>query len=516
MAQSALPISKPRLTHLLSGNYALEPEEISSIRHEIQVIDKIKQAPSKLQHELEAHESKLAECRALLSSLRRSTIPPELLGEIFRLALEGPVSSTLDSDVLVRLCLVCKAWRDVALATPSLWTSVDLKDLTTAPSANKLKTWFLRSGSLPKRLYFDGTDSTGRCNQGEEGCLLSSPDVVQFFANGPTLDEVKLQCARPSCLENLLNLIKRGQNDSRPWDSLRSLKVGFYGWPISSGPSKWALLYSLPPISSLSLNFPRHYVSLLGILAPLPPFDGLTSLTLVCDLPLSWALQSLKNGRNLTTLVLDYNLNKRLRNAGAVHRYERDSNPVFLPRLETLRLRRMINSGDNSLILRKIKTPSLQTLELTFKYNRWSEDMPSPAARNKMELCQDIISLVTGVDGALDLRNLCLERASIPSRGLHDILSALPSLTCLVLDSVETDFALLEKARAAESLLPRLKSLEVIGDKVFNPEEIYAFLRAGDASVENALSPAWKSTIYPPDPWDKNGDRSSTIQRWTC
>ncbi|KAF5335160.1 hypothetical protein D9611_010864 [Ephemerocybe angulata] len=513
MAQSTLPISKLRLTHLLSGNYALEQQEVSSIRHEIQIIDKIKQAPSKLQHELEAHEFKLAEYRALLSPLRRSTIPPELLGEIFGLALEGPVSSTLDLDVLIRLCLVCKAWRDVALATPSLWTYVDLKNLPTAPSENKLKTWFLRSGSLPKRLYFDGTDSTGRCNQGEEGCLLSSPDVVQFFANGPTLDEVKLQCARSSCLVNLLNLLKHEQNDSRPWDSLRSLKVGFYGWPISSGPSKLALLYSLPPISTLSLNFPRHYVSLLGVLAPLPPFDGLKSLTLICDLPLSWALQSLKNGRNLTTLLLDYN--ERLRYGGVVQHDEQGSNPVLLPRLKTLRLRRMINSGDDSLILRKIKTPSLQTLELTYKFNRWSEDMPSPAARNKMELCQDIISLVTGVDGALDLRNLSLERASIPSRGLHHILSALPSLTCFVLDSVETDFALLAEARAAESLLPRLKSFEVIGDIILNTEGIYAFLRAGDASVEKELSPAWKSTIYPPDPWDKSG-RSSTIQRWTC
>ncbi|KAJ7766736.1 hypothetical protein B0H16DRAFT_371824 [Mycena metata] len=53
--------------------------------------------------------------------------PPEILGEIFIHCLEGadPVFPCPESAPLL-LCRICRRWRDVALSTPALWSSVFL------------------------------------------------------------------------------------------------------------------------------------------------------------------------------------------------------------------------------------------------------------------------------------------------------------------------------------------------------------------------------------------------------
>ncbi|KAJ7732714.1 hypothetical protein B0H16DRAFT_1893022 [Mycena metata] len=92
---------------------------------------------------LEAH-------RTILSPIRR--IPPEVLGEIFwyclpREAFVKP-SPTLSPLLLTQ---ISSNWRCVALATPSLWTSlaINLSISSCLPKLELIRTWIARSGSCP-------------------------------------------------------------------------------------------------------------------------------------------------------------------------------------------------------------------------------------------------------------------------------------------------------------------------------------------------------------------------------
>ncbi|KAF6763429.1 hypothetical protein DFP72DRAFT_841502 [Ephemerocybe angulata] len=115
-------MDQPRLTHLLNNRTALDPLEIKSIRHEVHVRS---QAIERLQLELQKLESERAAWQSLLSPLRRNSIPPEILGEIFNFVLLATENTKPWRSQVNLLCRVCKAWRDVALAMPSLWAQLD-------------------------------------------------------------------------------------------------------------------------------------------------------------------------------------------------------------------------------------------------------------------------------------------------------------------------------------------------------------------------------------------------------
>ncbi|KAJ7165828.1 hypothetical protein C8R46DRAFT_1192370 [Mycena filopes] len=130
---------------------------------------------------VEEHQSlrhRLAELNALLPILRREQrgirrtlnalkypvldLPPEITAEIFLCCLP-PLQSTYPyilypsvARAPLLLLRVCRAWREIALETPQLWTSIQMS-WSFAEAPMELEKWILRTGSSPLSLGFSGS-----------------------------------------------------------------------------------------------------------------------------------------------------------------------------------------------------------------------------------------------------------------------------------------------------------------------------------------------------------------------
>ncbi|KAJ7277350.1 hypothetical protein C8J57DRAFT_1060803, partial [Mycena rebaudengoi] len=87
------------------------------------------------------------------------TLPPEITSEIFVQCLPGGdyICPHLSHAPLVFLA-VCRAWRKFALATPSLWSSLDIFPgmRTLETSKEPIRSWFDRASNLPLSFRFSG------------------------------------------------------------------------------------------------------------------------------------------------------------------------------------------------------------------------------------------------------------------------------------------------------------------------------------------------------------------------
>ncbi|KZW02828.1 hypothetical protein EXIGLDRAFT_374003 [Exidia glandulosa HHB12029] len=97
--------------------------------------------------------------RALIAPLRR--LPPEILGEIITYCAMDPAGPR---TILATLSLVCRAWRQTTLATPSAWCNIQVDCTTinrphTRPPEDRLRDarmMFSRARSCPKDVTISG------------------------------------------------------------------------------------------------------------------------------------------------------------------------------------------------------------------------------------------------------------------------------------------------------------------------------------------------------------------------
>ncbi|KAH6883662.1 hypothetical protein BKA70DRAFT_1575454 [Coprinopsis sp. MPI-PUGE-AT-0042] len=123
----------PKLAPYLSTNHALPPTEIPILdSYIVQLKDGMKNLErdiSELQAILDVKkkeyrglEQEYGISTGILHPIRR--IPPEIMGHIFAFAVnQPPFNRFID---IARLRAVCSSWRDVALTTPGLWTSLTI------------------------------------------------------------------------------------------------------------------------------------------------------------------------------------------------------------------------------------------------------------------------------------------------------------------------------------------------------------------------------------------------------
>ncbi|KAF8827247.1 hypothetical protein HHX47_DHR5000477 [Lentinula edodes] len=140
----------------LKALLAVPRTELNRLEMEIaqtqSVLDGLLRQKEKIKSYIEAHQ-------ALMSPIRQ--IPSETLADIFVWCLpadRNAVRSLKEAPLL--LTTICRNWRQVALDTPRLWTSLhiflppSLSDIAVSKRAIGVKTWLQRSGSLPLSISF--------------------------------------------------------------------------------------------------------------------------------------------------------------------------------------------------------------------------------------------------------------------------------------------------------------------------------------------------------------------------
>ncbi|KAF6744917.1 hypothetical protein DFP72DRAFT_60829 [Ephemerocybe angulata] len=452
-----------RFAHLFEGNFDLDPIQIASIKHEIEnravSIDSLRLELQKLESERESY-------RTLLSPLRRNAVPPEILGQIFKFSLS--ISETFQEEQVNVLCLVCRRWRVTALGTPSLWASVDL----TASSDQQLnfervKTWFARSGVIPKNLTITGYHHYVP----DGGCPLLSHDLANLLVDRAPFDSVSLRCGNGACLESVFSQMHRDTAQNTTSSSLRSLDLEMMDHPSDSFAGIWAILRWFPALCSLSLDLPWFETT--WTVPEDLRLTNLTRLILACDWPFSSIVTILRSSVNLEVLVLDYK--QLIREPGEV--FPSIWDPVVLPRLRKLEMRRIAGGSPDTQLLRYLRAPSLQTLEIRFgpDYLDLLND------EQGSDFSSDIISLVQGPNSVSGLQHLLIQAIPISSSAvLRQVIDAFPTLVHLTLDGLESDSSLfIDPFYLGGMLLPRLRVLKVLNlqeDGDFEYEEMFNFL----------------------------------------
>ncbi|KAF7309152.1 F-box domain-containing protein [Mycena kentingensis (nom. inval.)] len=100
----------------------------------------------------------IAACDALLSPARR--LPPEVVSEVFLACLPDEHNPSMSAqDAPLKLGHICRAWREIALSNPRLWSSVHIVyPLVVArdDGIELLLNWLELSGVLPLLISFVG------------------------------------------------------------------------------------------------------------------------------------------------------------------------------------------------------------------------------------------------------------------------------------------------------------------------------------------------------------------------
>ncbi|KAF5382821.1 hypothetical protein D9757_007311 [Collybiopsis confluens] len=143
----------------------IDPQlELSRLQSEMRRIQTELEGVARRKQEVEEY---IVAHRALASLERQ--LPPEILAEVFAQCLPKYGTRDLDEAPLV-LTRVCRNWRQIALGTPRLWTSLhvylppNLSDVACSQRIEGVTAWLERSGSLPIRLSFHGSTDLTRAH----------------------------------------------------------------------------------------------------------------------------------------------------------------------------------------------------------------------------------------------------------------------------------------------------------------------------------------------------------------
>ncbi|TEB38165.1 hypothetical protein FA13DRAFT_727709 [Coprinellus micaceus] len=200
----------------LDNNDPLAPADLARVYegiHDLKAqISYVEDKISLWTSQLRALEGRLDQHRGVVSALRG--MPYEVLGHIFTsfsFARSSPLPTMGKSarKELVQLTLVCRAWRETALATRRLWAaaSVDGDDLADM-SYEKAAAWLRRAGGVPRALHvtlYRGEDCPDRCllpDTSNNHCVLNqSAPLIRLISEGPPLDTLDLKIQHRRCLD---------------------------------------------------------------------------------------------------------------------------------------------------------------------------------------------------------------------------------------------------------------------------------------------------------------------------
>lgn len=225
---------------------------------------------------------------AVLSPVR--TLPPELLGEIFITSLptvwkntaRAPKHSLSYKGAVLLPGQVCRHWRNVALATPRLWSAISV-DPPRGGDLNLMKSWLSRSAQSPVII------------------ALGDPLLSAFFASNEIINTL---CAHAHHCHRLALHVRMSPSSVRDisecqFTTLRTLELN-----MDSMDGSWDLSTSAPLLSKVTLlrtaNSSHHNPNI-----PAMQWIQLTQLTLVMPSLAAHQLANiLREARNLISLRL--------------------------------------------------------------------------------------------------------------------------------------------------------------------------------------------------------------------
>ncbi|KAJ7047224.1 hypothetical protein C8F04DRAFT_1063071 [Mycena alexandri] len=365
-------------------------------------------------------------------SRRALALPPEILGEIFLCCLpesdftaihlrELPITPRPNQPPLV-FCAVCRQWRDIALATPRLWGSLDINSNFAHSDAGAsyvefCQRWISRAGATPLSFSFEDYDVEHR-----------STRLLHNLLGGLHQQWRCVELLRDSSVPNWLQLPSKGK-----YPVLEQLTIG----EVESDPSVLSFC-----------NAPRLRIACLLEYTPQIqlPWHQLTSFR-TYTIEASACLKILRASLNLVHCFFgriedDYSL-------------QLSKLFVSLGHLRSLKVSReweedTVGVGPMN-VLASLKAPALEILTLEFNYE--------PRALPISPLFLSFISR-----SACKLHTLALHRFPVRGTDLITCLRATPSLVhlkLLPLPSVRANI-LFGRLTGDLTLLPMLESFYLV------------------------------------------------------
>ncbi|KAK1223179.1 hypothetical protein PQX77_013946 [Marasmius sp. AFHP31] len=185
-------VPESHFTHVLHTNYVPSAKELNEIRH---LVIEPQERISKLDEEIASLQAQRDELQrfvdghfALMAPFRR--FPADIWGEIFAHCLPANklnVAVCTDKEAPLLLTTVCRAWREITLNTPRLWSSVHISVSDPPPHMKSdqlipereeaylqgVKLWLDRSGSRPLALSIRMVDNVSPGEADDEPTICS-------------------------------------------------------------------------------------------------------------------------------------------------------------------------------------------------------------------------------------------------------------------------------------------------------------------------------------------------------
>ncbi|KAJ6607929.1 hypothetical protein B0H10DRAFT_2069832 [Mycena sp. CBHHK59/15] len=267
------------------------------------------------------------------------TLPDEVTSEIFvhclpPVATEQWPSNPSNSDAPLLLLRICSTWKDIALATPRLWTSFQLTDCRSSRTLDHehgrqmLSAWVERTASAPLYISLHHHDPVAELSPS----LNETRSVPDIFLQ--IIDHLRDRVQ--SALTGKLPILKRLAIDVR-----------------NLGRSTWAPVSGTTPITAFAKALKLQQVSLIHVPLPLIilPWAQLTRFAAAGAFSVEDCLQDLREAPLLVDCEFNY-----------VHG-ELPDNPVLLPPLRHLESL-VVGSEKCYEILRVVTLPALTKLYL--------------------------------------------------------------------------------------------------------------------------------------------------------
>lgn len=299
------------------------------------------------------------------ANLSLTNLPAEILQEVFFWCLPTPSNASQQAVFMRRetlsssryapllLCHVCRQWRDVALSSPNLWTtlSVIVRLGVAVPAPDLVSLWLSRSGALPLDLaLYQQNDSNANC--------VAVGHILDIFEQRILRwGKVHLELSGP-CSTRL------GIGDERAGPLLEDFRL-YISDNFSREEDLFSVFNYVPRLQSLHVSrIPR--LDLSGGSSTQVPWKQLTHLSLDYVPAIGTALRILDMSPDLETCAMKIDT---IRGSPLY-------NPPHLPKLHTL----SINLGFESLawFLDHLTLPRLTDLKVSVRgpleQYRWAQE----------------------------------------------------------------------------------------------------------------------------------------------